>query len=62
MRRRVQSQLLSVARGKRFVTDGLEAGDFTATVSRTFGFAEMVEAHRYMESNQQFGKIVVTVP
>lgn len=50
------------ARGKRFVTDGLEAGDFTATVSRTFGFAEMVEAHRYMESNQQFGKIVVTVP
>ncbi|OLO11207.1 NADPH:quinone reductase [Chromohalobacter japonicus] len=50
------------ARGKRFVTEGLESGDLKPTVARTFAFNEMVEAHKYMESNQQFGKIVVTVP
>ncbi|MDN5874484.1 MAG: zinc-binding dehydrogenase, partial [Sinobacteraceae bacterium] len=47
---------------KEYVTDGLESGDFKPTVERTFGFGEMVAAHRFMESNQQFGKIVVTVP
>ena len=49
-------------RGKRFVTEGLEKGDLSATVSKTFAFDEIVAAHKYMESNQQFGKIVVTVP
>ncbi len=51
-----------LARGKAFVTAGLEAGDLKPTVARTFAFDDMVEAHKYMESNQQFGKIVVTVP
>lgn len=46
---------------KTFVTDGLEKGTFTPTVSRTFPFEQIVDAHRYMESNQQIGKIVVTV-
>jgi len=27
-----------------------------------FPFAQIVEAHRYMESNEQIGKIVVSVP
>jgi len=49
-------------RGKQFVRAGFENGNFSATVSRTFGFDDMVAAHQYMESNQQFGKIVVTVP
>ncbi|MDA3921853.1 MAG: zinc-dependent alcohol dehydrogenase family protein [Salinisphaera sp.] len=48
--------------GKTFVTRGLESGDFSPIISRTFAFADMIDAHRYMESNQQFGKIVVTVP
>ena len=50
------------ARGKRFVTEGLESGGLKPTVARTFAFNDMVEAHNYMESNQQFGTIVVTVP
>jgi NADPH:quinone reductase-like Zn-dependent oxidoreductase len=29
-------------------------------IARTFPLAEIVEAHRYLESNQQIGKIVVT--
>jgi len=30
-------------------------------VVKTFPLAQIVEAHRYMESNQQTGKIVLTV-
>jgi NADPH:quinone reductase-like Zn-dependent oxidoreductase len=48
-------------RAKDFIYKGIEAGDLVPTVDRTFDFAEMVEAHKYMESNQQLGKIVVTV-
>jgi NADPH:quinone reductase-like Zn-dependent oxidoreductase len=29
-------------------------------IARTFPLAEIVEAHRYLESNQQIGKVVVT--
>ncbi len=49
------------ANGKHFVTRGLESGNFKPIIARTFDFDAIVEAHRYMESNQQFGKIVVTV-
>ncbi len=48
-------------RGKKFVLEGIEAGHFKPIISRTFAFAEIADAHRYMESNQQVGKIVVTV-
>jgi NADPH:quinone reductase-like Zn-dependent oxidoreductase len=30
-------------------------------IAKTFPLGEIVEAHRYLESNQQLGKIVVTV-
>jgi NADPH2:quinone reductase len=47
--------------GKRFVIDGIEAGHFKPIIARSFPLAEIREAHRYLESNQQLGKIVVTV-
>ena len=47
--------------GKQFVTAGLTSGALKPTVDRTFPLEKIVEAHRYMESNQQKGKIVVTV-
>ena len=50
-----------LARGKRFVYDGLESGALKPIIDRTFPLENIVEAHRYMESNQQKGKIVVTV-
>ena len=50
------------ARGKQFVFDGIESDDLVPTVDRVFDFDDIVEAHRHMESNQQFGKIVVRVP
>jgi len=30
-------------------------------IDRTYKFDQMVEVHRYLETNGQFGKIVVTV-
>jgi NADPH:quinone reductase-like Zn-dependent oxidoreductase len=48
-------------RGKRFVAEGLADGSLKPIIARTFPLEQIVEAHRYMESNQQFGKIVVTV-
>lgn len=46
---------------KAFILDGLASGTLQPTIARTFAFDEIVEAHRFLESNAQFGKIVVTV-
>jgi len=50
-----------LARGKRYVYDSLKSGKLKPVIDRTFPLSDIVEAHRYMESNQQNGKIVVTV-
>jgi len=50
-----------LAAGKQFVYDGLKTGALKPVVDRTFPLEEVADAHRYMESNQQKGKIVVTV-
>jgi NADPH:quinone reductase-like Zn-dependent oxidoreductase len=58
-------EILSVpklkAKAEQYVFDHVKAGDFKPRIDRVFPFAEIVEAHRYMESNGQIGKIVVTV-
>jgi NADPH:quinone reductase-like Zn-dependent oxidoreductase len=46
---------------KRFILEGLASGALKPVISRTFPFERIVEAHRFLESNEQFGKIVVTV-
>lgn len=48
-------------RAKQWVIDGLSAGKLKPVIAKTFPLSEIVEAHRYLESNQQIGKIVVTV-
>lgn len=50
-----------LAAAKKFVIEGLNAKKFSPFVDRTFSLEQIVEAHEYMESNQQIGKIVVTV-
>jgi NADPH:quinone reductase-like Zn-dependent oxidoreductase len=45
----------------QYILKGLQTGALKPLIDRTFRFDEMVEAHRYMENNSQFGKIVVTV-
>jgi NADPH:quinone reductase-like Zn-dependent oxidoreductase len=46
---------------KAFVLDGLISGSLKPVIAKTFPFDQIVEAHRFLESNEQFGKIVVTV-
>ncbi|HEY1743672.1 MAG TPA: zinc-dependent alcohol dehydrogenase family protein [Granulicella sp.] len=48
-------------KAKQYVFDHLASGDFKPLIDKTFPFAEIVEAHRYMEANAQIGKIVVTL-
>ena len=48
-------------KGKEFVSSGLADGSFKPLVARTFPLGQIVEAHRYLESNLQIGKVVVTV-
>ncbi|MEX2490495.1 MAG: zinc-dependent alcohol dehydrogenase family protein [Nitrospirales bacterium] len=48
-------------RGKEYIYRGLESGSLKPIIDRTFPLTAIAEAHRYMASNQQKGKIVVTV-
>jgi NADPH:quinone reductase-like Zn-dependent oxidoreductase len=50
-----------LVRGKQYIYSGLENGTLKPIVDCTFPLESIVEAHRYMESNQQKGKIVVKV-
>jgi NADPH:quinone reductase-like Zn-dependent oxidoreductase len=44
-----------------YIVKGLASGALRPVIDRTFKFDEMVDAHRYLETNEQFGKIIVTV-
>ncbi|BCG74921.1 NADPH:quinone reductase [Mesorhizobium sp. 113-1-2] len=46
---------------KTFILEGLETGTLRPIIDRSFAFDQIVEAHHYLESNEQFGKIVVTI-
>ena len=49
------------AHAKELVLRGLAEGHLKPVIARTFPLSQIVEAHRYLESNQQVGKVVVTV-
>ncbi len=49
------------ARSKEFLLSGLASGKLKPIIAKTFPLADIVEAHRYLEGNQQIGKVVVTV-
>ncbi|GLR90547.1 zinc-dependent alcohol dehydrogenase family protein [Bradyrhizobium iriomotense] len=46
-------------RAKAFISDGLESGRLNPLISRTFPFDQIQDATRFLESNEQIGKIVV---
>lgn len=50
-----------LAAAKAFILDGLSDGTLKPIIARTFPFEQFAEAHRYLESNEQFGKVVVTL-
>jgi len=43
-----------------YIEKGLASGALSPVIDRTFDLSEIAEAHRYLESNVQFGKIVLT--
>ncbi|MDE1190257.1 MAG: zinc-dependent alcohol dehydrogenase family protein [Pantoea sp.] len=50
-----------MARAKAFVTAGLRSGQLHPVIDKTFPLDQIADAQRYMESNGQVGKIVVTI-
>lgn len=48
------------ARARELIVRGLTEGHLKPVIAKTFALGDIVEAHRYLESNQQIGKIVVT--
>jgi NADPH:quinone reductase-like Zn-dependent oxidoreductase len=50
-----------MGRAARFLGEGLASGALVPIIGRTFDFEDIADAHRYLESNDQVGKIVVTV-
>jgi NADPH:quinone reductase-like Zn-dependent oxidoreductase len=51
-----------LAVAKQYIYDRLADGHFHPKIAKIFPFAQTVDAYRYLESNAQVGKIVVTVP
>jgi NADPH:quinone reductase-like Zn-dependent oxidoreductase len=49
------------ARNRDLILYGLAEGHLKPVIAKTFPLTQIVDAHRYLESNQQVGKIVVTV-
>ncbi|MCK9989960.1 MAG: hypothetical protein RugAbin2_00974 [Rugosibacter sp.] len=45
-----------------FILSGLKDGSLKPSIAKTFPLDQVVEAYRYLESNQQIGKVVITVP
>ena len=48
------------ARAKELILRGLAEGHLRPVIAKTFPLVEIAEAHRYLESNRQIGKVVVT--
>jgi NADPH:quinone reductase-like Zn-dependent oxidoreductase len=44
-----------------FIRRGFDEGKLKPVIDRVFRFDEIVEAHRYLEASNQFGKIVATL-
>jgi NADPH:quinone reductase-like Zn-dependent oxidoreductase len=49
------------AKYKDLILSGLASGHLKPVIAKTFPLAQIAEGHRYLESNQQMGKVVVTV-
>lgn len=49
-------------RATSFILEGVAHGSLRPLIDRTFSLSEIVEAHRYLESNQQIGKVIVKAP
>ena len=51
-----------LAAAKKYIYDRLADGRFVPRIAKTFPFWQTVEAYKYLESNQQIGKVVIAIP
>ena len=51
----------ALERAKAFILQGLKSGALPPIIAKTFALSDIQVAHRFLEANQQIGKIVVTV-
>jgi NADPH:quinone reductase-like Zn-dependent oxidoreductase len=47
---------------KKYVYDRLADGRFHPKIAKVFPFAQTVEAYKYLQSNAQVGKVVISIP
>lgn len=59
--REINAAPKALAAAKTYVHARLADGRFNPKIAKTFPFAQAVDAYRYLESNQQVGKIVITL-
>jgi NADPH:quinone reductase-like Zn-dependent oxidoreductase len=50
-----------LSNAKRYVFDRLQEGRFQPKIAKTFPLAQAADAYKYLESNEQVGKVVITV-
>lgn len=50
-----------LARAIEYILTGYREGAFRPRIAKVFPFDQMVQAHEYLEANQQLGKVVVEV-
>lgn len=58
----IKANPAALSAAKKYIFERLADGRFSPKIAKTFPFKETVEAYRFLESNQQIGKIVITVP
>ncbi len=46
---------------KKYIYDHLADGSFKPQIARTFPFDQSIEAYKFLESNEQIGKVVITL-
>jgi NADPH:quinone reductase-like Zn-dependent oxidoreductase len=52
----------ALAAAKKYIYDRLADERFIPKIAKTFPFAQSCEAYKYLESNEQIGKVVITLP
>jgi NADPH:quinone reductase-like Zn-dependent oxidoreductase len=52
----------TAAAAKQYVYDRLADGRFVPKIGKTFPLEQTVDAYRYLESNQQIGRVIIAVP
>ncbi len=56
----VASDPAKFRRMRDFISEGLTEGSLKPAIARTFHLTEIVDAHRYLENGERFGKVIVT--